>query len=98
MASSNLVLHLKYEYYDAIERGEKKFEYRGLHWVSKLENRQYEKVVLWRGFQAGRFMLRRWKGVKKEVITHPHFGNVPTEVYAIDVTEEWIADDEDKSS
>jgi hypothetical protein len=84
--SRDLHLHLKFIHFDAIERGEKLEEYRGLHWLKHLTNRHYDRVFLWRGYEPGRFLVRPWRGFVRKVITHPEFDNVPTEVLAIALT------------
>lgn len=81
----DLHLHLKFEYFDAIERGEKTEEYRGLHWLDKLKGKRFGRVILWRGYTR-KWIARKWVGFERKTITHKHFGNVPAEVLAIDVS------------
>lgn len=82
----NLVLHLKFEYYDQIERGEKLEEYRlASKWEKRIVGKNFDNVVLWRGYQSGKFMVLPWRGYTRKTITHPHFGNGPVDVFAINV-------------
>lgn len=82
----NLVLHLKFEYYDQIKRGEKLEEYRlAEKWEKRIVGKNFDNVVLWRGYQSGVFMVLPWQGYTRKTITHPHFGNAPVEVFAINV-------------
>ncbi|RPJ29473.1 MAG: ASCH domain-containing protein [Chloroflexi bacterium] len=86
---TDLVLHLKREYFDQIVSGEKTEEYRlaNPYWTKRLEDRHYDFVVLLCGYPARedrrRRIVRSWKGYTRKTITHPHFGNSPVEVFAI---------------
>jgi hypothetical protein len=88
-----LTLALKAEYFDAIRDGSKieEFRLRNDYWAKRLEGREYDLVVLTKGYPKTDDMSRRiqvpWRGFRKITITHPHFGNVPTEVYAIQVSD-----------
>lgn len=83
---ANLHLHLRFGYFDAIERGEKTEEYRRAdYWLKRLENREFGAIVLWRGYTKT-FMVIPYLGYTRKTITHPHFGCNPTEVLAIDVS------------
>ena len=86
-----LHLHLKREYYDAIERGEKREEYRlASTWLPRLEGRDYDEIWLYRAYPkrgTGHVLKRRWNGYKPLTLQHPHFGPDPVEVLAIDVTQ-----------
>lgn len=87
----NLVLHLKKQYFDQIASGEKQEEYRLVtpYWSKRLEGRQYEQVILLCGYPSAsdesRKIIRQWAGYTRKTITHPHFGNAPVEVFAINV-------------
>lgn len=87
----NLTLNLKREYFEQIASGEKVEEFRLVtpYWQKRLENREYEKVILCLGYpkcdDMSRRIIRKWQGIEKKTITHPHFGNVPVEVFAINV-------------
>lgn len=88
---ADLHLPLKGEYFDQIKAGDKEFEYRQNtpYWRKRLRNRQYDNIVLTRGYpkrdDRERRMVLPFKGYHTEVITHPHFGAEPVEVFAIDV-------------
>ena len=84
-----LHLHLKFEYFDAIASGKKKEEYRDAEkWLEKLLYREYDGIRLYRGYEKvseSTVIDLPYKGYELKTITHPHFGNVPTVVCAIDV-------------
>lgn len=88
----DLTLPLKGEYFDQIKAGTKTEEYRlcTLYWKKRLERRNYEKLVLTRGYpkrtDAERRMEFKWQGAAIKTITHPHFGDAPVAVYAIPLT------------
>ena len=86
-----LHLHLKHEYYDAIQRGEKPEEYRlASTWLPRLQGRTFDEIWLYRGYPkrgTGHILKRRWNGYKPLKLQHPHFGPDPVEVLAIDVTQ-----------
>jgi hypothetical protein len=48
---SDLVLHLKYKFFDQIKRGEKTEEYRETkdYWRRRLEGRTFDRIVIVRG-------------------------------------------------
>lgn len=85
----NLNLHVKKEYFDQIASGVKQEEYRLMtpYWQKRLENRQYDNVVVLCGYPARNDATRRivyaWQGYTCKTITHPHFGTNPVMVYAI---------------
>jgi hypothetical protein len=87
-----LVLSLKAEYFDAIRDGSKPKEYRLVndYWSKRLIGRSYSEIVLTKGYPARddheRRLHRVWNGYGIETITHPHFGDKPVRVFAIDVT------------
>jgi hypothetical protein len=87
----DLVLNLKGEYFDQIKAGTKPEEYRLVndYWRKKLIGKKYDSVVLKYGYPRRDDTTRRlvlpWKGYTVKVITHPHFGKDPVEVFAIDV-------------
>ena len=89
MTTGTLTLHLKKKYFDQIVAGEKTEEYRLAtpYWAKRLEGRQYANVVLLRGYppagDAGKRIVRHWRGCTRKMITHPHFGPEPVEVFAI---------------
>jgi hypothetical protein len=89
---SILYLPLKSEYFDAIEAGIKREEYRLAtpYWRRRLEGREYRAIELMKGYPAASDLSRRlslpWRGYTMKTITHPHFGPTPVKVFAIDVS------------
>lgn len=89
MSADTLTLHLKREYFDQIVAGEKTEEYRLItpYWIKRLDGRQYERVVLLKGYPSAhdlsKRVVRHWRGYTRKIITHPHFGPGPVEVFAI---------------
>lgn len=84
-----LLLVLKSEYFDAILRGEKTEEFRRVtpYWSKRLEGRTYDGLVLTRGYPPRNDLTRRlelpWRGLTRQTITHPHFGPLPVDIFAI---------------
>ena len=90
---SDLHLHVKTEYFEAIKRGEKTEEYR-LHtgyWVKRLvempsgKKREFGHVVIYNGFKSGaeNRLSFPWRGWHLKGVTHPHFGEDEVTVFAI---------------
>ncbi len=90
-ATRKLHLALKAEYFDAIQDGSKREEYRldTPFWRKRLWNREYDEIVLTKGYpkagDAERTMVLPWLGYVVKRITHPHFGPDPVTVFAIHV-------------
>jgi hypothetical protein len=92
---STLTLPLNGVYFDQIASGEKREEYRLVneYWAKRLERRRYDLIALTRGYPKGggiegvTRLTRRWNGFVPKTITHAHFGDLPVQVYAIDVSE-----------
>jgi len=96
---AKLHLALKAEYFDAIRDGTKLEEYRlaNDYWTRRLYvngyrtvgPRTFSGIILTKGYpKAGdteRTLERPWRGFVRKMITHPHFGPNPVEVFAIDV-------------
>ena len=91
-----LTLNLKSEYWRDILWGRKVWEYRLVtpYWTRRLKDergryRTFKGIMLCRGYPATeeweRRIWRKWRGVKRMIITHPHFGPDPVQVYAIRV-------------
>lgn len=88
-----LTLPLNGEYFDQIASGEKLEEYRlsNAFWSKRLMFKDFDTVVLTRGYPKGggvegeTRLTRKWQGYQVRTITHPHFGDEPVEVFAIDV-------------
>ncbi len=91
MAGDTLHLNLKGEYFDQVAAGKKSFEYRlrTEYWRKRLEGRSYRRVLVKKGYpKAGDrtcIVERPWRGYEVQIITHPHFGSEPVEVFAIQV-------------
>lgn len=89
---NTLHLPLKREYFEAIRDGSKTEEFRLFNdfWRKRLEGKSFDSVVLTLGYPKAdddsRRIVRKWNGYVLKDITHPHFGNVSTRVFAIDVT------------
>jgi len=87
----NLQLALKGAYFDAIKCGDKTEEYRlaNDYWRKRLIDRDYEKLILTRGYPPrgddNRRMEFEYHRPAIKTITHPHFGPDPVEVFAIPV-------------
>ena len=94
MGERILTIPVKGVYFDQIKSGEKLEEYRLVttYWIKRLRNRVYDAVVLTRGYPKGggvegeTRLTRQYRGEIIRMITHPHFGNDPVMVYAIDVS------------
>lgn len=88
-----LTLPLKREYFEAIRDGSKTEEFRRFNpfWRKRLEGQSFDRIVLTLGYPAktdtARRIERPWRGFTIKTITHPHFGNTPVEVFAINVEE-----------
>ncbi|WP_323775986.1 ASCH domain-containing protein [Leisingera sp.] len=86
-----LYLPMKGIYFDQIKSGEKVSEFREVKpiWEKRLEGREYDQIVLTRGYpkkgDPERTLVRPWRGCKRTWINHPHFGPQDVEVYAIRV-------------
>ena len=85
---TTLYLNLKKEYFDQIKSGVKKEEYREIkpYWEKRLD-KQYDTIMITLGYPEQRNETNSiafpWRGYEIKTITHPLFGNNPTEVYAI---------------
>ncbi len=93
---SDLHLHVKTEYFEAIKRGEKIEEYRlyNDYWRHRLGGDygamgvhivEYDRIVIHNAYKSGdENKLRfKWRGWTLKIITHPHFGPDPVTVFAI---------------
>ena len=91
MRKNNIVLNLKREYFEAIQRGEKKEEYRiyNDYWKRRLIGREYENIEFRLGYPKrgdhARSIVRQYTGYTIKTITHRHFGCEPVEVFAIKI-------------
>lgn len=87
---ADLHLNLKGEYFDAINAGQKSFEYRlAAKWLHRLSGKSFDRIFIKRGYpktgDSERIIERPWRGYELQTITHPHFGAAPVEVLAIRV-------------
>jgi hypothetical protein len=93
VSESVLTIPVKGIYFDQIKRGLKadEFRLRTAYWEKRLKGREYAAVVLTRGYpKAGGIegvtrLTREWRGYREITILHPHFGDLPVDVFAIDV-------------
>ena len=85
--NKKLHLHLNFEYFDAINLGEKTLEFRlAEKWKIKLDTGQYSYIRLCRGYQktsANTVIELPYLGYELQTITHKHFGPDPVEACAI---------------
>lgn len=88
-----LYLPLKGEYFDQIKAGTKTVEYRlfNPYWRKRIEGKDFEIIEITKGYPPkdddARRMQFYWEGYEVETITHPNFGNIPVEVFAIDLSQ-----------
>lgn len=89
---ANLNLPLNGEYFHQIKEGSKLLEYREIkpYWTKRIVGREYENIILTLGYPEkdddSKRIKRPWRGYKIiKGLIHPHFKNVPTDVYAIRV-------------
>lgn len=88
---ANLQLAVNGEYFDQMKRGEKVEEYRlvNSYWCRRILARKYVRLIITRGYPKRDDLSKRidipYAGYEVKVITHPHFGPDPVEVFAIKV-------------
>jgi hypothetical protein len=86
-----LVLNLKGQYFSEIATGAKKFEYRlcTSYWRKRLDNREFDSVSIRLGYpkasESSKILVRPWRGMELQTITHEFFGPDPVTVFAIRV-------------
>jgi len=95
MDRNYLFLNLKGEYFDEIKAGNKDIEYRlyNQYWRRRLcvgaSFKEWEAIVIRRGYPRSddhtKQIMRAWRGMTIETITHKHFGKQPVKVFAIRV-------------
>lgn len=84
---------MKSEYFLAIQAGVKVIEFRQTtdFWKKRIQGRNYENVIITLGYPRRedheRRIVRPWRGYEVQIITHPHFGPSPVEVFAIYLTD-----------
>lgn len=85
--SDTLHLHVTYEFFDQIEDRTKREEFRDFDkWRKKIEGNRFAWVTIWRAYTSQKITFP-WDGYEVRTITHPHFKNIPTKVFAIKLTE-----------
>lgn len=88
---ANLQLAVNGEYFDQMKSGEKTEEYRLVtsFWSKRILARNYDRLIITRGYpkrdDASKRIEVPYAGYEVKVITHPHFGPDPVEVFAIKV-------------
>lgn len=88
---ANLQLAVNGEYFDQMKSGEKVEEYRLVtsFWSKRILARNYDRLIITRGYPKRDDASKRidvpYAGYEVKVITHPHFGPDPVEVFAIKV-------------
>lgn len=92
--STRLVLHVDRKYFEQIQSGKKKKEYRKLnkYYTARVTNPNLKTVEIILGYpsrerEPEKFLLFKWNGYAVETITHEKFGNAPDDVYSIFLTE-----------
>jgi len=86
-----LHLNLKKKYWEKINAGEKKYEYRRVtpYWEKRLATNRYDKILIKLAYpkkdDVTRIIERPYRGWGQLEITHPEFGPDPVQVYAIRV-------------
>lgn len=86
---STLILPVKRVYFDCIKAGSKGEEYRLVtpYWTKRLVGREYDDIEVTLGYPSAIDFERRirfpWNGYRRTRITHPHFGPIEVEVFAI---------------
>lgn len=87
-----LVLPIKAVYFDQIAAGTKPEEFRLCtpYWCKRLVGRTYDRITITKGYPAAGDTARRlslpWRGYRVSTIQHEHFGPLPVEVFAINVS------------
>ena len=83
-----LFIIIKKKYFDAIECGEKKEEYRLItkRWVKLLVGRKYQTIIFQNGYRKASTKIEvEYLGYEKKIIIHEFFGNKETAVFAIKI-------------
>ena len=85
---SDLIFHLKHEYFQQIKDGTKAFEYRLVkpYWERRLMGIRYDRVIFWDAYKPRSpetVIIRPYQGFERQTITHKEFGNLPVKVFAI---------------
>ena len=80
----DLILHLKYKYFDQVEDGIKLKEYRLVkpYWTKRIVGKTFGRVIIVRGYTS-EHLIFPWNGYEIEEILHEEFGKEPVLVYGI---------------
>ena len=82
-----LHLHVKTEYFEAVKRGEKTFEFRlaNDYWTKRLVGKSYDGIVYYNAYKPGveNRMEFPWRGCHSVRLKHKHFGDQMVECFAI---------------
>ena len=85
-----LFLILKGEYFDEILAGRKPEEFRAVteYWKRRIEGREYETILFQRGYRSDAPRMEvEYLGYDIKQLTHKHFGDQETPVYALKLGE-----------
>lgn len=84
-----LHLNLKKKYFQEIQEGQKKEEFRLYKnfWKQRLLNKEYDEIHIKLGFpkkgDSLRILIFPWRGFQIKEILHPEFGSKPVKVFSI---------------
>lgn len=87
----DLILPLKRKWFEEIESGKKRFEYRldTPYWRKRLVGKTYRNVIFTLGYPKKDDALRRisrpYAGYEMQEITHEEWGGLPQKVFAIKI-------------
>jgi len=90
----DLRLAVKREYFEQIKSGVKTEEYRLMteRWIKRLNTKSYDTLTITLGYPRAddkeRTLVFPFRGWSIKTITHPHFGDKPVEVFAINLVGE----------
>lgn len=86
----SLSLNVKGQWFEQVKSGEKTEEYREVtpYWTRRLEGKEFKDIKYKYGYPVStatsRILTLPWRGYRIiKGLIHPHFNNVPTDVYAI---------------
>ena len=91
LTMQTLHLNLKAEYFDQIADGSKTHEYRLCtpFWEKRLAGKTFDRIEVKKGYpkrgDPDRTIVKPWRGLERQMIRHPHFGNKSVLVFAIRV-------------
>lgn len=89
----NLQIALKGEYFDAIKKGNKYYEFREFNnfWQKRLVGKNFDKIILTKGYpsktETEKFLTFDYAGYIVKKLTHKHFGDQPLTVFAIRIVD-----------